>query len=290
MVGARRRLLLLVTAVWVAASACTVQGGPDEAPAGRSGAASGPATEQPGRPDPSLDPGFLLASSFEQPVCGVWWRPDPGCEFGVEGDVVSGEFSCRTGPNCLKLQRMNREIHVAVIGKAPAPGGRAFIGVAHRIPEFPPGVLPERRGYLELEQLNPTDGSIPGWAVEVRIYPDRRLGLGLSQVDVRPEDDFVLTDWRAPVDEWFYVVVGIANGAPATQRMWVYGSGDRLVERVSIDLTTRIEWVHENRAAQKIGGSASTELPFVTFVDDWYVATEFFGPLHIDANGRPIEP
>ena len=141
----------------------------------------------------------MLASSFEQPVCGVWWRPDPGCEFGVEGDVVSGEFSCRTGTMCLRFQRMNREMHVAVISPAPAAGGRAFIGAAHRIPEIPDGAF-GRLGYLELMQLNPTDGSesMPSWPVEVRVYEDRRLGLGLSQVDATPEDTVVMTDWKAP--------------------------------------------------------------------------------------------
>ena len=231
---------------------------------------------------------FVLASSFEQPVCGVWWRPDPGCEFGVEGEVVSGAFSCRTGDTCLRLQRMNEEIHVAVLAPAPAPEGQAFIGVAHRIPELPEGAISDRLGYLELAQMTPTDGTLQGWPVEVRIYPDRRLGLGLSQVDVRAGQDVVLTEFRAPVDRWFYVVVEISNGDPATQRMWVYGPDDRLAEQVSIDLTTSIEWVHGTRAVQKVGGSVSTDVPLFTFADDWYVATELEGPLHIGADGAPI--
>lgn len=277
--------VLAAIAVALLAARCTGGNQPSAPPRASTGASD----RIPGTASPSLAGGFVLASSFEQPVCGVWWRPDPGCEFGVEGDVVSGEFSCRTGRMCLRFQRMNREMHVAVISPAPAVGGRAFIGAAHRIGEIPDGAF-ERLGYLELMQLNPTDGSesLPAWPVEVRIYEDRRLGLGLSQVDVTPESTVVMTDWKAPVDEWFYIVVEIANGDPATQRMWVYGPDDQLAERVSVSLTTRIEWVHDNRAAQKVGGSVSSELPMFTYADDWYVASTFQGPLHIDANGAPL--
>lgn len=232
----------------------------------------------------------MLASSFERPVCGVWWRPDQGCEFGVEGEVRSGEFECRTGAMCLELQRMNGEMHVGVLAAAPAPDGRAWVGVAHRIPEIPAGAIPERPGYLELEQLTPTDGTLPGWPVEVRLYPDRRLGLGLSQASATAGDEVAMTTWTAPVDEWFYLVVEIVNGDPATQRMWVYGSDDRLVERVSIDLVTRVEWVHEDRTAQKIGGRTSSTTPFLTFADDWYVASRFEGPLRIGEDGAPLAP
>lgn len=230
----------------------------------------------------------MLASSFELPVCGVWWRPDQGCEFGVEGEVRSGEFGCRTGDMCLELQRQNLEMHVGVLAPAPAPDGHAFVGAAHRIPEIPAGAIPDSPGYLELEQLSPTDGTLPGWPVEVRFYPDRRLGLGLSQASASAGDQVAKTDWAAPVDEWFYVVVEIVNGDPATQRMWVFGPDDLLVERLSIRLTTRVEWVHQDRTAQKIGGRTSAGTPFLTFADDWYVSSSFQGPLHIGADGLPL--
>jgi hypothetical protein len=231
--------------------------------------------------------GFVLASSFERPVCGVWWRPDPGCEFGVEGEVEAGPYACRTGEMCVRLQRMNREMHVGILAQAPAPQGRAFIGAAHRVPEIPVGAIPERPGYLELMQMTPTDGSIPGWPVEVRLYPDRRLGLALAQGRT-PGGTVAMTEWAAPVDEWFYVVVEISNGDPATQRMWVFGPDDHLVERVSVPLTTSVDWTHGVRTAQKVGGRTSTDVPLLTYADDWYVASEFEGPLHIDANGTPL--
>jgi hypothetical protein len=230
----------------------------------------------------------VLASSFERPVCGVWWRPDPGCEFGVEGEVQSGEFGCRTGKMCLELERLNRETHVGVLAPAPAPDGRVYVGAAHRIPEIPAGAIPETPGYLELEQLTPTDGTLPGWPVEVRLYPDRRLGLGLSQESSAAGGEVAMTTWTVPVDEWFSVVVEIVNGDPATQRMWVFGPDDQLAERVSIELTTRVEWVHGTRTAQKIGGRTSTTTPFTTYADDWYVASTFQGPLHIGEDGVPL--
>ncbi len=232
--------------------------------------------------------GFLLASSFEEPVCGVYWRPDPGCEFGVEGDVESGGYDCRTGAMCVRLQRMNPDSHVGVLAVAAIPGGRAFVGVALRIPEIPVGAIPDRLGYLELEQLTPTDGSLPAWPVEVRIYPDRRLGLGVARVVPSASDAVALTTWKVPVNAWFDVVVEISNGDPAMQRMWVYGPDDRLVDRVSVLLPTRVDWVHGNRIAQKIGGRTSTDVPMLTFADDWYMATTFMGPLHIGADGAPI--
>jgi hypothetical protein len=274
-------------AATVAALAAGCTGG-SEPGARRSGPP--PASPSEGSPQPppagEVD-GFVLSSSFEQPVCGVWWRPDPGCEFGVEGEVESGAFGCRTGEMCIRLQRMNREMHVGILAPAPAPAGRAFIGAAHRVPEVPAEAIPERPGYLELMQMTPTDGALSGWPVEVRLYPDRRLGLALAQGRT-PGGTVAMTEWAAPVDEWFYVVVEISNGDPATQRMWVFGPDDRLVERVSLPLTTSVEWTHGMRTAQKVGGRTSTEVPMLTYADDWYVAEEFHGPLHIDADGTPL--
>ena len=99
-----------------------------------------------------------------------------------------------------------------------------------------------------------------------------------------------MTTWTAPVDEWFYLVVEIVNGDPATQLMWVYGPDDRLVERVSIDLVTRVEWAHGDRTAQKIGCRTSSTTPFLTFADYWYVASRLEGPLRIGEDGAPLAP
>lgn len=225
--------------------------------------------------------GFLLASSFEQPVCGFWWRPKAGCEFGVEGDVIAGAFDPRTGTWNVRIQRMNPN-HMGVVADVPLPDGHGFIGVAHRVPAFPEGAIPAPPGHIQLEQLSPTDGRLPGWPVEVRIYPDRRLGLALFG-----GDEAALTDWAAPVDEWFYVVVEVVNGVDALQRMWVYDSNDELVAKVSARLDTRQTWPHAGRTAIKIGGTTTTLSPMETFADDWYVSTRFRGPLHIGPDGEP---
>jgi hypothetical protein len=91
-----------------------------------------------------------------------------------------------------------------------------------------------------------------------------------------------------PVDEWFFIVVEVTNGTNAPQRMWIYDSNDRLVDKVAVDLDTRQEWPHRGRTAQKLGGNTSTTVPLYTFHDDWYVATEFMGPVRISPSGEPL--
>ncbi|MEY2423199.1 MAG: hypothetical protein QOI95_3266 [Acidimicrobiaceae bacterium] len=228
---------------------------------------------------------ILLASSFEQPICGTYQHPGPGCEFGFEGDdLKTGSFNCRTGPNCLQLGRLAQK-HMGVIRVVPLPDGHAFIGVAHRVPELAPGVIPEVPGYLEIMQMSPTDGTTqrPGYPVEVRLHSDRRLGLALFQ-----GPDEVLTEHPVPVDEWFYTLVEVTNGVNATQRLWVYGADDKLIDSVEIPLDTAQENVHAARMAQKVGGVTSTTRQFYTYEDDWYIATTNGGPLHIDTAGQPV--
>ncbi|MGQ0669173.1 MAG: hypothetical protein ACT4PO_05815 [Actinomycetota bacterium] len=252
---------------------------------------NGPRTEstaQPGRgtaePTSGLPEGLLLSSGFERPVCGSYVRPDPGCEFGIQGDVETGPFGARTGESCARIGRVN-PVHVGVIALVPLPEGHAFIGVAHRVPAIPAGAIPAEPGYLEIEDLSPTDGVLPGWPVEVRLYPDRRLGLALFR-----GTEVALTDWRVPLDEWFYVVVEVANGEEATQRMWVYDSQDEVVAKVSIGLDTRVDWPHADRIAHKIGGNTSTLVPMSTCADDWYISTSFRGPMRIGPDGSPLSP
>ncbi len=229
---------------------------------------------------------MLLASSFERPICGRYQHPGPGCEFGYEGDdLETGEFDCRTGPGCLRIGRQSHS-HMGVIREVPLPGGHAFISVAHRVPEIPEGAIPSDRGYLELLQLSPTDGDPgrPGYPVEVRLFPDRRLGLALYR-----EKDVGRTRDPIPVDEWFTTIVELTNGAPAVQRMWVYDASDRLVDYVEIELRSAQPWAHADRTAQKVGGATSTLVPMYTFEDDWYIAESFMGPLKLTETGTPVE-
>jgi hypothetical protein len=225
---------------------------------------------------------ILLASSFEGAVCGRWRRPKAGCEFGVEGGVEAGPFGPRTGVQAVRIDRTSPN-HMGVIADLPLPEGRAFIGVAHRVPAFSPAAIPPDPGHLQLEQLSVTDGELPGMALEVRLYPDRRLGLGLFR-----DDAVTMAEWAVPEDEWFYVVVEVANGAAATQRMWVFDEADQLKAQVEVALETRQSWAHEGRTAQKVGGSTASLEPLFTYADDWYVATELLGPLRIGEDGEPI--
>jgi hypothetical protein len=226
--------------------------------------------------------GLLLASSFELPICGDYWRPGPGCEFGGQGGVDAGPYRPRTGASAARIPR-DASQHMGVIAVVPLRAGRAFVGVAHRIPSIPKGAIPSEPGYIQLEQLSPTDGVLHGWPVEVRLYPDRRLGLALFEAR-----NVVLSDWRVPVDGWFYVVVKVANGSPALQRMWVYDSQDRLVDMISASLVTQVSWPHQTRAAQKIGGTTATLVPLYSYADDWYISTQLRGPLRIGRNGLPL--
>lgn len=226
--------------------------------------------------------GLLLSSSFEGSVCGRWRSPKNGCEFGVEGGVEAGDFEARTGAQAVRIDRTSPN-HMGVIADLPLPEGRAFVGAAHRIPELVAGTIPDDPGHLQLEQLSVTDGSLPGMALEVRLFPDRRLGLGLFR-----DDAVVMADWAVPVDEWFYVVVEVANGSPATQRMWLFDDNDQLMSEIEVPLQTRQSWAHEGRTAQKLGGSTASLKPLFTYVDDWYVATDFQGPLRIDDGDEPV--
>ncbi|MEX2459638.1 MAG: hypothetical protein WD770_11725 [Actinomycetota bacterium] len=224
----------------------------------------------------------LLASSFERPICGRYQHPGPGCEFGYEGDdLETGEFDCRTGASCLRVGRMSHS-HMGVIREVPIPGGNGFVGLAQRVPEIPAGAIPEDRGYIEILQLSPTDGvSVDGYPVEVRLYPDRRLGLALFR-----EKDEAITREPVPIDEWFTTVVQLTSSeVPAPQRLWVFDAGGVLVDYVEIDLVTDQRWPHAERTAQKVGGVTSTLVPMDTYADDWWISEEFLGPVRIDPSG-----
>lgn len=222
---------------------------------------------------------LLLASSFDLPICGQWFNPDPQCEFAVEGGTEDGSFGGRTGDRAVRIDRTSPE-HMGVLSDQPLPGGGAFVGVAHRVPALPDGTIKASPGHIQIMQLSPTDGEIRGHAVEVRLYPDRRLGLALHR-----GDDVAIVDWPVPVDEWFYVVVQLVNGTEATQRMWVYDSDDRLAASTSIVLDNT---QGGGRTAQKIGGSSPTTRPLYTYADDWYISTTFLGPARIGIDGVPI--
>lgn len=236
----------------------------------------------------SAPPGFLLTSSFEHPICGFWWRPRPGCEFGAQGvDTQPTTDVSRTGESSVRIQRMTPS-HQGVIADVPLPDGHGFIGVASRVPEIPAGAIPsfgQREGNIQLVQLSPTDGVAPGMPVEVRLFDDRRLGLGLF----KDKTTTVMSDWSIPVDEWFYVVIEVSNGVRAPQRMWLYDSSDRLVDKVVAQFDTRQIWAHQGRTAHKVGGSTSTTLPMFTYHDDWYVATEMKGPVRITRTGTVLD-
>lgn len=233
-------------------------------------------------PPPAVADGpTLLASGFERPICGKYQHPGMGCEFGYEGDdLETGGFDCRTGASCLRVGRMSHS-HMGVIREVAIPGGNGFVGVAQRVPEIPGGAIPDDPGYLELLQLSPTDGvSVDGYPVEVRLYPDRRLGLALFR-----EKDEAITREPIPIDEWFVIVVQLTSGSPAPQRLWVFDAEGVLVDYAQIALTTTQRWPHSERTAQKVGGVTSTVVPMDTFADDWWIAEGFLGPARIDPSG-----
>ncbi|MCA1727202.1 MAG: hypothetical protein LC722_06015 [Actinobacteria bacterium] len=227
----------------------------------------------------------LLATSFERPICGTYQHPGAGCEFGYEGDdLETGSFDCRTGPGCLRIARVSHS-HMGVIREVPLPEGHAFVGLSNRIPEIPQGAIPPDPGYLELLQLSPTDGGfdLPGYPLEVRLFPDRRLGLALFR-----QKDVAITRDPVPVDEWFSLVVEVTNGMGATQRLWVLDAAGNVTGMAEIQLDTGQNWPHSERTAQKLGGNTSALEAFDTFHDDWWIARTYLGPVGIDPSGRPI--
>lgn len=231
---------------------------------------------------PAPPSGVLLSSGFERPVCGRYYLENgPDCEFGIQGDVETGPFAARTGPGALRIGRQGPE-HMGVIADLGLPAGHAFIGVAHRVPAIPEGAIPADR-FIQLQQMSPTDGTLPGFTVEVRLYPDRRLGLALFRAE-----EAVKTDWQVPVDAWFYVVVEVASGPEATQRMWVYDPQDRLVAEVAATLGSRQSTEHPRRTAQKVGGTRPTLAPMDTYADDWFISTAFRGPTRIGPDGNVL--
>src|SRR5437879_1050235 len=94
--------------------------------------------------------GFYLATSFERPVCGNYHHPGPGCEFGIQGQVQTGSFGCRTGPSCLEEQR-GGSTHFGAIRNVAVTDGTAFVGCAFKLP----ALVPAQKPFVELMQLSP---------------------------------------------------------------------------------------------------------------------------------------
>lgn len=220
---------------------------------------------------PAISGNFYLSSSFEQPVCGNYHHPDPGCEFGTQGDVQTGAFGCRTGPGCLQIQRDSNS-HMGAIKDVPVDNGHAFVGCAFRVPAIPPAA--DGAGFVQLMQITPSDGNQVTQPVEVRFHDDRTIGLALFT-----GKDETRSTWTAPVDQWFYVVVEMQNGVDVTNRIWIYGPDDTEVFHGEIALTTAIG--HRTEPRDKIGGTNDTVSPAFTYADDWYIADANLGPLHI---------
>ncbi len=230
------------------------------------------------KPPPSFDPeGFYLATSFEAPVCGNYHHPDTGCEFGIQGQVLTGSFDCRTGPNCLQAQR-GGSTHMGAIRNVSVEGGHAFVGAAFRVPALPAAQKP----FIELMQLSPGDGSQPLNPIEVRIDTTTRA-LSLSEFQ---GPGTTPTAWTAPVDEWFYVVVEMSYGTDVINRMFVFGPDDQPVAKVEVALSTAGGRGSAN-PRQKIGGVTNTLGDITTYADDWYISTQNLGPIHIGADGTP---
>jgi hypothetical protein len=257
------RLLALVAVLALVSAAC----------GGRGGGEGG------GHPAPSTNAnGFYLATSFERPVCGNYHHPDEGCEFGIQGPVQTGDFDCRTGPSCLSIGR-GGDTHQGALRMVPVEGGHAFVGCAFRVPELPSAEHP----FIELMQLSPGDWTQPLNPIELRMYTaDRTLSLGEFQ---GPEEQ--RTTWQAPVNQWFAAVVEMSYGEAVPTRLWVYGPDDHEVAALEVALTTS---GGRNRTdpRQKVGGVTNTLGDVTTYADDWYIAKEQDGPLHIGADGAPI--
>ena len=230
-------------------------------------------------PPASVDPsGFYLSTSFERPVCGNYHHPGEGCEFGTQGPVATGQFDCRTGPSCLSIGR-GGETHQGALRLVPIEDGHAFVGCAFRVPALPSAQKP----FIELMQLSPGDGTQPLNPIELRIYTaDRTLSLGEFKGPEEPR-----TTWRAPVDQWFDVVVEMSYGESVPTRLSVYGPDDQEVATLEVALTTSGGRDRAN-PRQKVGGVTNTFGDVTTYADDWYIAKGQYGPLHIGADDTPI--
>jgi hypothetical protein len=263
MPGIPRRALVVLAALAVTAAACGGNGGRGD---GRQG-------------PPVLDPnGFYLATSFERPVCGNYHHPGDGCEFGIQGPVQTGDFDCRTGSGCLSIGR-GGATHQGAIRLVPVEDGHAFVGCAFRVPALPDAQKP----FIELMQLSPGDGTQALNPIELRMYTtERTLSLGEFQ---GPEE--AATTWRAPVDEWFFAVVEMTYGEAVPTRLWVYGPDDREVATLEVSLTTSGGRDRAN-PRQKVGGVTNTFGDVTTYADDWYIAKEQDGPLHLGVDGPPL--
>lgn len=228
--------------------------------------------------------GFLISSSFEHPVCGPYYRPPPECEFGIEGEVSAVPFdAARTGKQALRIERGNDEQHMGALTLVALPADApSYWGVAHRIPAIPTAAWNPAHPYLEIAQMSPTDGEVSGWPMEIRLYEDRTLGLALWD-----SGDVERTIYKVPENEWFYTVAEVANGDDATQQLWVYNAQDKLVDHLEVTADTRVDWVHERRMGQKVGGNTATLEPLTFYADDWYIGPKNLGPLHFDETGAP---
>ena len=242
-------------------------------------AACGPSAPHRYGPPPDIDEaGFYLSTSFEKPVCGNYHHPDEGCEFGIQGEVRTGEFDCRTGASCLAEERSG-STHMGAIRDVTVTDGHAFVGAAFKVPELPPAQKP----FIELMQLSPGDGTEPLNPIELRIYTaDRTLSIAEFKGGEQTH-----TTWQVPIDEWFAVVVEMSYGEGVPTRMWVYGPDDRLAEEVESVLTTS-GGRGKAQARQKIGGVTNTFSEVVTYADDWYIADRDLGPLHIGPDGEAV--
>ena len=130
-------------------------------------------------------------------------------------------------------------------------------------------------------QLSPGDGTQPLNPIELRLYTaDRTLSVGEFQGPEEPR-----TTWQAPVDQWFDVVVEMQYGESVPTRLWVYGPDDRQVATLEVALTTSGGRDKAN-PRQKIGGVTNTSGDVTTYADDWYIAKENLGPLHLGPDGR----
>lgn len=239
-------------------------------------------TPAPTAPPPSGSPSALYSTSFEDPAVLCALTAGGGCEWtwsGLPAAIVEGP--ARTGTRALRVDRSDGGTHVGAMITVNLPDAKGYVGVAHFVPELPPG----SEEYMGLLNATPSDGTAGALPVEVRFYRDRRLGLAAG----KREKAVALTTWAAPVDQWFYTVVYIERSRASHLELFVYDPGGALVEEVALDgIDTTVP--AKPAGTHKLGDSTSTGLPATTFYDDFYVAVENLGPLGVGGGGVVAPP
>jgi hypothetical protein len=230
-----------------------------------------------------------VQSEFNQPVGGNT-PPVAPYEFGVQGDCAAELTSPGSPFGGTKFARVNRAAtvgtaypgpglvmdHFGIIVDYPLPGSRGACGFATKIPavtldNIP--IAPADPAFTELFQFSLTDGTVAAREFTLRVYRDRKLGIGVFQQN----NVHLKSTWTITPDQWFYTVMEGSYGSAATLTLYIYDSAGTLVETLSGVYDTRGTKI---KTKHKLGGETNIGLwpdQYNTYHDSWYIADSNLG-------------